>query len=171
MDRIINTSSFNGVKLLGGEEANGFQDLVVHVGAGDGLQENTDTITINIDNIKLDVPEILGLGMESEVGPMEPDEEFERTTAAEKLATLDIAIKRVAGNRAVLGAKQSRLDSTIRNLGVQIENFETSRSRIKDVDFASETASFAQNRILGQSGTSILAQANTIPQMVIGLLQ
>mgnify|MGYP001389811666 CR=1 FL=1 len=177
IDRISNSTEFNGTKLLGGSEANGFESLVIHVGAGDGSQENTDTVDINIDNIKINPYEELKLDKESEVGPkdLDPSEEdvqglFDRATAAEKLKVLDVAIKTVAGNRATLGAKQSRLTSTINNLGVQLENYSTSKSRIKDVDFASETASLTQNRILGQAGASVLAQANSVPQLVMGLL-
>ena len=177
IDRISNSTEFNGIQLLGGEESNGFDKLVLHVGAGDGVLPNTDTIDINIDTIKINSSEVLKLAQEGEVGPeaIDPDEEdinglFQRETAAEKLKVLDTAIKTVAGNRATLGAKQSRLNSTINNLGVQIENMNTSKSRIKDVDFASETALFTQNRILGQAGASVLAQANSVPQLVMGLL-
>ncbi len=171
IDRIVSTTEFNGMKLLQGEEENGISELVIHVGAGDGTVENTDTIGINIDNIKINASEVLGLGKESEIGPQEPDGDFDRQTAADKLTVLDDAIKKVAGNRAILGAKQSRLNSTITNLGVQIENLSSSRSRIKDVDFASATADFSQSRILAQAGSSILAQAGSVPELAIGLLR
>lgn len=113
---------------------------------------------------------MLGLGKEAEVGPLDSEDSFSRETAAAKLGVIDKAIKTVAGNRAVLGSKQSRLTSTINNLGVQIENMGTAKSRIKDVDFATETAKFNQNRILGQAGASMLAQANSIPNLALGLL-
>ena len=83
--------------------------MVVHVGAGDGTVENTDVIAINIEDIKLNATDILGLGKEEEIGPLEGDGDFDRQTAADKLTVLDDAIQKVAGNRAVLGAKQSRL--------------------------------------------------------------
>ncbi|WP_141732545.1 flagellin N-terminal helical domain-containing protein [Oligoflexus tunisiensis] len=170
IDRIANTTEFNGLNLLGGSDKNnGIGNLTIHVGAGDGLVENTDTINIDIDSVKLDT-EVLGLGAEAEIGPVEADGDFDRQTAAEKLTTIDNAIKTVAGNRATLGAKQSRLTSTINNLGVQIENMSTSRSRIRDVDFAEVTAQFTQNRILGQAGSSVLAQASSIPELALKLL-
>lgn len=171
IDRISNSTEFNGIKLLGGEEENGFDKLVVHVGAGDGTKENTDTISLSIDSIKINADEVLGLGKESEVGPTEVDGDFSREDAAAKLEILDIAIKKVAGNRAILGSKQSRLGSTINNLGVKLENMSISKSRIKDVDVASETALFTQNKILGQAGVSVLANANSIPQLALNLLQ
>ncbi len=171
IDRIANTTEFNGLNLLGGSEANnGVGSLTIHVGAGDGLVENTDTINIDIDAVKLNAKEVLGLNAEAEIGPLESDGDFSRETAAEKLTTIDNAIKTVAGNRATLGAKQSRLTSTINNLGIQIENMSTSRSRIRDVDFAEVTAQFTQTRILGQAGSSVLAQASSIPELALKLL-
>ena len=171
IDRIAHSTEFNGIKLLGGEDANGFDDLVIHVGAGDGTKENTDTISLSIQNIKINSDEILGLAKEAELGPMEVDGSFSREEAAAKLETLDKAIKKVAGNRAILGSKQSRLGSTINNLGVKLENMSTSKSRIKDVDIAAETALFTQNKILGQAGVSVLSNANSIPQLALNLLQ
>jgi flagellin len=172
IDRIANSTEFNGVKLLGGEDANdGLSNVTIHVGAGDGTTENTDTIEMNIEDIKLNATDVLGLGKGAEIGPEEADGSFDRETAAEKLTVIDDAIKKVAGNRATLGAKQSRLNSTINNLSIQVENMSTSRSRIRDVDFASETAKFSQNRILSQAGSSVLAQAGSIPELALGLLR
>ena len=179
VDRIANATEFNGLYLLKGAQANPSldKDFVIHVGAGDGKKENTDTISLSLDDLKLNATDVLKLGTGSEVGPSEMPQNLEtdssgftRNVAAEKLEVLDTAIKRVAATRANLGSKQSRLASTINNLGVQIENVGTSKSRIKDLDFAEETAKFTQNRILGQAGASILAQANAVPQLALGLL-
>ncbi len=171
IDRISNSTEFNGLNLLGGaDKNNGVGNLTIHVGAGDGRTENTDTINIDIDAVKLNAKEVLGLNAESEIGPVDINDSFDRQMAADKLNTIDEAIKKVAGNRATLGAKQSRLNSTINNLGIQIENMSTSRSRIRDVDFAEVTAQFTQNRILGQAGTSVLAQASAIPELALKLL-
>ncbi|MBF0443687.1 MAG: flagellin FliC [Oligoflexales bacterium] len=188
INRISNTAEFNGLFLLKGSmyeknKALGESGiLTIHVGAGDGAIENTDTINININDLKIDGLTDLNLfaGEESPtpsaVGPYVLTKEgvgadFSRATAAQKLGIIDDAIKKVAGNRSILGSKQSRLASAINNLGVQIENLSTSKSRIKDVDFATETALFTQNRILGQAGASVLAQANSIPNLALGLLQ
>lgn len=171
IDRIASTTEFNGINLLGGaDKNNGLANLTLHVGAGAGTVENTDTIDIDIDTIRLDATEVLGLGAGSEIGPSEAGEDFDRATAAEKLGVIDEAIKKVAGNRALLGAKQSRLNSTINNLGIQVENASTTRSRIRDVDYASVTAEFAQNRILGQAGAAVLAQASSIPELALKLI-
>lgn len=173
IDRISNSTEFNGVNLLGGADANnGIQSLTIHVGAGDGTSPNTDTIQFDVDSIKIKAFETLGLTAENEIGPIDPnDKDFSREMAAGKLTTIDSAIKRIAGTRAVLGAKQSRLTSTINNLGVQLENMSTSRSRIKDLDFASEVASLTQNKIIAQAGASVLSQANSVPELALGLLR
>ena len=70
-----------------------------------------------------------------------------------------------------LGSIQNRLTTTVSNLGSQVENLETARSRMRDTDFAAETANYTQSKILQQAGTSVLAQANQQPQVALGLLQ
>lgn len=94
-----------------------------------------------------------------------------KTEAQSGIARLDTAITKVNEYRAYLGAIQNRFNSTIQNLGVQIENLDTARSRIRDTDFAAETAEYTKQKILQQAGTSVLAQANAQPQIALGLLQ
>ncbi|MBQ48542.1 MAG: flagellin FliC [Zetaproteobacteria bacterium] len=172
IDRIANSTEFGGYKLLKGADANeGLDTLNFHISAGDDSVANRDSILVDIEAIKIDSGDILGLGKGEEVGPMDADGDFNREVSTEKLTVLDDAMNKVAGFRANLGAKQSRLMSTVQNLGVVIENLETSRSRIQDTDFASETAKLTQNRILGQSGVSVLAQGNSQPEQVLGLLR
>jgi len=84
---------------------------------------------------------------------------------------IDSAISNIDSNRASLGAVQNRLSSTVSNLGNIIENVSAARSRIRDTDFASETANLAKNQVLQQAGLSILAQANASSQSVLSLLQ
>jgi flagellin len=174
IDRIANITEFNGIKLLSGSEANdGMSELVFHIGSGDGSVPNTDQVKLDIDSLKLNVAEVLGLGDEAEIGPRPEDDvgDFDRASAAEKLNVIDLALYSVASRRATLGAMQNRLSSAINNLGVSIENMETAKSRIKDVDFASETASFTQNEILRGAGASVLSQANMQPEIVLSLLR
>lgn len=171
IDRISNSTEFNGMKLLQGAEGNGgVGELSVHVGIGGDSENNIDAIKVNIEDIKMGTV-FLGLSKESEIGPIESGIEFSRSTAAEKLTTIDVALKTIAGSRAVLGAKQSRLTSAVNNLGVQIENMNSSRSRIKDVDFASESANLTQQSILSQAGAAILTQTNQLPQLALTLLR
>ena len=87
------------------------------------------------------------------------------------LATVDAALNTVSSQRAKFGAIQSRFGSTIANLSTNSENLSAARSRIRDTDFAKETAELTRNQILQQAGTAMLAQANVAPQNVLALLQ
>ncbi|HEX4911054.1 MAG TPA: flagellin [Permianibacter sp.] len=91
--------------------------------------------------------------------------------AQQALKILDDATSFVDSSRAALGAVQNRLQSTIANLGSAIENLSASRSRIRDTDFAAETANLTKSQVLQQAGLSILAQANAGPQSVLSLLR
>lgn len=83
----------------------------------------------------------------------------------------DRAIAQVASDRSELGAVQNRMTSTISNLTAIIENATAARSRILDADFAAESATLAKNQIMTQAATTILAQANQVPQQALSLLQ
>lgn len=87
------------------------------------------------------------------------------------LQTIDAAIKTVSSQRADLGAVQNRLDHTVSNLATTKENLSEANSRITDVDMAEEMMSFTKSNILSQASTSMLAQANQMPQSVLSLLQ
>lgn len=93
-----------------------------------------------------------------------------QATASAALATLDTALNTVNTNRSTLGAIQNRLEFTITTLQIQEENSAASESAIRDADIARETIQFTRNQILVSSGTSILAQANIIPQTALQLL-
>jgi flagellin len=89
---------------------------------------------------------------------------------AEALEVIDNALLEISDSRANLGAVQNRFSHTIGNLANIQENVSASRSRIQDTDFAAETAHMTKNQILQQAGTSILAQANQVPQAALSLL-
>jgi flagellin-like hook-associated protein FlgL len=91
--------------------------------------------------------------------------------ASGALALIDSAIKAIDGKRADLGAIQNRFQSTIRNLTNISENVSGARSRIRDTDFAKETAELSRQQILQQTSTTVLAQANQRPQAALSLLQ
>ena len=169
IDRIAGSTEFNGTKIF---DADSKEEFVIQVGSnGSDPEANTDTISIRTEGLKLD-SESLGLGKESEIGPMDSDGSGpDREAITEKLATIDNALQTIAGERATLGAVQNRLGSAISNLGVSIENQEAAKSRIKDVDFAEETARMTQSRILTQSTLSVLSQANSAPEMALNLLR
>ncbi len=87
------------------------------------------------------------------------------------IAAFDTAIKNVSTARASLGAVQNRLEHTVANLGVTVENLTASESRIRDVDMSAEMVNYTRNSILSQAGTAMLAQANQVPQSVLQLLR
>ena len=86
------------------------------------------------------------------------------------LAQVDSAISTIGSTRAELGAIQNRFQSTIRNLSNISENVSAARARIRDTDFAAETAELSRNQILQQATTTVLSQANQRPQAALSLL-
>lgn len=84
---------------------------------------------------------------------------------------IDAAIAKVSDQRATLGAVQNRLEHTINNLTATNENLSDANSRIRDVDMAEEMMTFTKSNILSQAATSMLAQANAMPNSVLNLLQ
>lgn len=91
--------------------------------------------------------------------------------ADETLKTLDNALSKVDTQRSQLGAFQNRMQSTINNLNNSVNNLSAARSRIQDADFAVEVSNMSRGQILQQAGTSVLAQANQVPQSVLSLLR
>lgn len=157
VDRIANVTEFNGTVLLDG--TGGSLDFQVNTG---GLNL-FGVDRISFDAFRADVnTDKLGL---EELGVTTKED------AQRGLAVIDKAIENVSATRGELGAIENRLSSSIRNLGVSIENLSAANSRIKDVDLASETSELTKNSILVQAGTSILAQANSVPKMALTLLQ
>jgi flagellin len=87
------------------------------------------------------------------------------------LTVIDTAIDQITSLRAELGALQNRFENVVEVISVHRENLEAARSRIRDADFAAETANLTRAQILQQAGISSLAQANSAPQSVLSLLQ
>ncbi len=86
------------------------------------------------------------------------------------LETINTAMLRKENARAALGAVQNRLENTISNLSIQAENVQAAESRISDVDVATEMTEYVRNQILTQSAVSMLAQANSLPQLALSLI-
>ncbi|ELN9580787.1 flagellin [Enterobacter roggenkampii] len=87
------------------------------------------------------------------------------------LADIDAAIKSVDNQRSLLGASQNRFESTITNLNNTVNNLSAARSRIQDSDYATEVSNMSRAQILQQAGSSVLAQANQVPQTMLSLLR
>lgn len=169
LDRIGNTTEFNGNKIFKSEKEN----YVIQVGInGSDLEANEDVIGINLEGLKNLNTEAMGIGTEAEIGPSELDgsDPVDRDEIVENISILDEALTTIASERATLGSVQSRLNTTIKNLSISVENMSTAKSRIKDVDFATESSKYAQAKILEQSSIAMLAQANLKPEIALSLI-
>lgn len=93
------------------------------------------------------------------------------TNSAGALSLIDMALTTVTAARSTIGAYENRLSSTMTNLSVAVENLSSSMSRIQDTDMAEEMTNYSKLQILEQAGTSMLSQANKLPQSVVTLLQ
>jgi len=168
IDRIAMTTEFNGLKMFGEDRPDQF---VIQVGPnGTEPEMNMDTISINLEGLAFTTAD-LELGKGAEIGPQNGDDGPSREDIAAKLNPIDNALQRIASERATLGSIQSRLGSAVNNLSVSVENLETAKSRIRDVDFAAETAELTQARILSNSNLAVLTQANAVPEMALQLLR
>ncbi|EPT4023346.1 FliC/FljB family flagellin [Enterobacter roggenkampii] len=92
-------------------------------------------------------------------------------TGTTPLADIDAALKAVDSQRSLLGASQNRFESTITNLNNTVNNLTDARSRIQDSDYATEVSNMSRAQILQQAGSSVLAQANQVPQTMLSLLR
>lgn len=157
LDRIANSTEFNGTVLLDG--TGGTLDFQVNTGGANLLGVDR----ISFDAFKLDVnTDKLGL---------EDVSVSDKFSSRRSLSLVDHAIDYVSSIRGQLGALENRLSSTVRNIGVSVENLSAASSRIKDVDVANETSELTKRNILMQAGVSVLTQANSVPKMVLQLLQ
>jgi flagellin len=165
IDRIASHAQFNGMNMLTGRFAadNGENTVTAsmwfHIGANMDQRERVFIGTMTAD----------GLGVR-QVGTgdtltIETPEDANRS-----IGTIDAALKKINKQRADLGAYQNRLEHAVRGIDVGAENLQAAESRIRDVDMAKEMVDYTKNQILQQSGTAMLAQANTKTQSVLQLL-
>jgi flagellin len=146
IERIGSTAQFNGIQLL-----NTAQTISFQVGAEDGEIITVSTISLGTAA----APAVYQL----------------TANGTTDISEIDAAIDTISAQRAQFGAVQNRLDHTLKNLAIYQENLQSSESRIRDVDMASEMVEFTKLQILQQSGTAMVAQANQLPQSVLQLLQ
>ena len=162
IDRIADTTAFNGQKLVDGSLASSVSSgsqILIQVGLDSGvdsrinLNEQVDLKAVNASSLLI--------------------AELSLTTAAGALTALDVinnAISSITQSRGKVGAVQNRLVRTISNLSVSIENLQAAESAIRDADIAEEVALLTRNQILVQAATAMVGQANLIPQSVLQLL-
>ncbi|MCM0725998.1 flagellin [Latilactobacillus curvatus] len=171
---ISNNTEFNTKKLLDTAD----NKFTFQVGASAG---QTAEITIGkMDADTLGVGNVLTPGTPEDntdpgnIKPAVPGKGVDlsdATKASQSIANIKAAIDTVSGQRADLGAVQNGLNHTINNLGTTTENLSEANSRIEDVDMAEEMMNFTKSNILSQAATSMLAQANAMPNSVLSLLQ
>lgn len=154
VDRIAVSTEFNGTRLLDGSS----KPLDIQVGINNNPGVDRFVYDTNETKTSLEGLGLVSVGTESKM------------SAQENMATLDMAINKLNGNRAGLGALQNRLASTINNLNIYVENLAAANSRIRDTDMAEETSEMTKQNILSQANISVLAQANQSSQLALKLL-
>jgi len=182
IDRLASTSEFNGTRLLVGNadladdiaNPKGTFPLEIQVGKDYFLESDSKSAPNPINVIRIDLEKLnafthgegsLNIGKGTEGAQVDDKESAQRS-----IASLDNALTQVNDYRSYLGSIQNRLQATVSNLGVGIENITAAKSRIEDTDFAKQTAEFSSQNILQQAGSSVLAQANTMPQIALNLI-
>ena len=165
VDRIASHAQFNGMNLLTGRFAkdSAAGPMQLHVGANMDQSEKLFIGTMTAV--------ALGLtgGMQGGEGDMITISSVEGANMA--IGTIDNALKQINKQRADLGAYQNRFELAYNGVAIAAENLQAAESRIRDADMAKQIVEYTKNQILMQSGTAMLAQANTQPQSVIRLLQ
>ncbi len=185
IDRITHITSFNGTQLLVGDqesvpESVGEQNefpIEVQVGIGyikelDSFEVANPANIIRINFERINAQSNHSDGLDLGAGNSEDGSKVtSREDCLDATVKIEKAINKVSNYRAELGAVQNRLSKTINNLDVQGESLSMTNSRIRDVDFAEETAQLTQTMILQRAGISVLVQANAAPEMALSLLQ
>ena len=154
--RVSDVSEYNGIKLLDGTGGDGAGNFVFQVGT-----RNTANDRIGITLGDVDAAS-LGVGA-STVDTL--------VNSQNSINTIDAALTSLATSRATIGSTVNQLTASVDNLSITIENLSAANSQIKDADLAAESADFTRNQVLMQAGTSMLSQANSIPQLALQLLQ
>jgi len=166
VDRIASSAQFNGMNLLTGRFAReGGENSVTgsmwfHIGA------NMDQrIRVYLGTMTAHALGVRDLS-DNRIMTIETAEE-----ANHSIGTIDEALKKINKQRADLGAYQNRLEMTVVGIDIAAENLQASESRIRDADMAKQMVEYTRNQILNQSGTAMLAQANSNTQLVLSLLR
>ena len=162
VDRIASQAQFNGMNMLTGSfSQNSDRVMQFQIGANVDQNERVYIGTMTAQSLGLKGAQ----GSEEGIGIATPD------TANMAIATVDEALKNVSKQRADLGAYQNRFEMAANGVNVAAENLQAAESRIRDTDMASEMVEYTKNQILTQSGTAMLAQANSQSQNVLALLR
>jgi flagellin len=151
IDRIANSTEYNGVALINATTSLTFQVGIRNVAANDQIVVTTTSATagtLAVNTLSLST----------------------LTGAQGALATIDTAMQSISSARATLGAQANRMEKVINTATTAAVSLSAAQSRIQDVDVAAETSNLSRSQILLQAGVSVLAQANQIPQVALKLL-
>lgn len=170
-DMVIVTANGSEEILFDGGDTAAATDLTALANAGDGFKGGQIVISAQ-DTLTL-AGFTAGAADEQNVQAVGTIANADITTVEASNITMesvDSALAQIDSFRAGLGAIQNRFESTIRNLSAVSESLAAANSRIRDADFAAETANLSKNQVLQQAGISVLAQANALPQQALSLL-
>ena len=170
IDRISSHAQFNGMNLLTGRFARQTGENTVTASMWLHLGANMDQRR----RMYIGTMSSQGLGLKNTIGPSFAATFISISTPANAnraIGAIDEALMKVSKQRADLGAYQNRLEYAAKGLMAGYENMQAAESRIRDTDMAEQMVNFVKNQILVQSGTAMLAQANTTPQSVLQLLR
>ncbi|QQK71757.1 flagellin [Pectobacterium versatile] len=171
IDRVAKSASFNGTSLLDGSASGGIN---IQVGANTGANEVIRIDSGSLVNATTTSGSGLASGVSSAVDAISGGTGSIGGSGglAQTIVTnVDAALKAVDTARSNLGAVQNRFESTITNVNNTINNLSNARGRIQDADYAVEVSNMTKANILQQAGTSVLSQANQVPQTVLSLLR
>jgi flagellin len=152
IDRIAQVTEFNGQALTSGSTISFTMQVGFRSGTG-------NTLTMDLNQLTISTLGISSVNVSTSAN------------AQSALSNIDSAISAVATARAEYGSLQNRFEATIASLEISSENLTAAESRIRDADIAYETSQFTKNQVLVQTGIAVLAQANTLPQQALALLQ
>jgi flagellin len=157
--RVIGGTKFNGKAVIGADAT----AMTFQIGAN---TSSDDVVTVTTTNLNSAANVTAVTGSSAVINST-----ADASAIASVIDNIDTALNTINDERATFGATQSRFDSIISNLASGVENQTAAKSRIMDADFATETANLSRAQILQQAGTAMVAQANSLPQQVLKLLQ
>jgi flagellin len=155
IDRIASVAEYNGIKLMDGTAGDGAGKMTFQVGTRNSADDQLAVTLKSQDSTALAV---VALKVDT------------LTNSQDSIDAIDTAMATLATDRSTLGATMNQLTAAVDNLGVTIENLSNANSQIRDTDVAAESARFTQSQVLMQAGVSMLAQANSVPNLALRLL-
>lgn len=155
IDRIASVAEYNGIKLMDGTAGDGAGKMTFQVGTRNSANDQLAVTLKSQDSTALAV---VALKVDT------------LANSQDSIDAIDTAMATLATDRSTLGATMNQLTAAVDNLGVTIENLSNANSQIRDTDVAAESARFTQSQVLMQAGVSMLAQANSVPNLALRLL-